>query len=150
MFRLHVLPALLIGAALGATASSGAAFAELGGTSAQGHPFVSGGISEGGREALQERMGGADLWIVTAARGTGAYLADVRVAVTDNNGTRVIDTKLDGPWLIAELDPGRYTVTADFGAQHLVKEMTIGRGNLRRTYFYFEADAGPMPLFGER
>jgi len=149
MCRLRGLPPLLLGAAL-AAASSGGALAEIGGITAQGRPFVSGGVAEGGREALLQQIGGSDLWVVTAARGTGAYLSDVRVVVADASGRNVIDTKLDGPWLLADLDPGRYTVTADFGDQRLVKGIKIVRGSPRETYFYFNADAGPMPAFSER
>jgi hypothetical protein len=142
----RTLPVLALCAALAATWPGAAALAASGGSTAQGHRFVTGGIADGERAMLREHQPGSGLWVVTAAQGTGAYLSDVDVAITDSEGNRVLDTKLDGPWLLVDLDPGRYTVTADFGNQKETRQATIGQEGLHRAYFYFRADAGAMPL----
>jgi hypothetical protein len=142
----RVLPVLALCGAVVAAWPGAAALAESSGSTAQGHRFVTGGIAEGERAMLSEHHPSSGLWVVTAAEGTGAYLAGVDVAIKDSEGNRVLDTRLDGPWLLVDLDPGRYTVTADFGGQKETRQATVGQQGLHRSYFYFKADAGAMPL----
>ena len=42
----------------------------------------------------------------------GKFVADVKVQVTDAAGKLLVDTVIDGPWLILKLPAGRYRVQA--------------------------------------
>lgn len=45
-------------------------------------------------------------------QGENEYLAGDRVVIRDTKGNTVLDARTDGPFLLARLAPGRYTVTA--------------------------------------
>jgi hypothetical protein len=87
--------------------------------------FITGGVSEEEREAILHDAASYNLWLVLAEQGTGYYLADVRVTVSDAGGRTVVDTLTDGPWLFAQLPPGHYTVRLGNGD---VRHVTIGAG----------------------
>ena len=125
--------------------TAGAALALSEGKTAQGEPYVSGGIALGEREALEQRRAAFSLWIATAAKKTGSYLADARVIVTDEAGKTVLDTKLDGPWLLVNLKPGRYTVEASLRKQTQRKTTTIHPGDHHEMLFYFDLEVETLP-----
>jgi hypothetical protein len=77
--------------------------------------FVSGGASVEDFAALNQQAAGYSLKLVFAAKGSGAYLADVDVNVMAlPSRETVLQTKTEGPMLLAALPPGRYQVTANF------------------------------------
>ena len=83
------------------------------GTSAAGVVFASGGSSQAEQELLRADRLHYSFWLTTAARGSGAYLADVRVRIHEvDSGKRVLEHVMDGPWLFADLPLGRYEVEA--------------------------------------
>ena len=45
--------------------------------------------------------------------GYGQYLADERVSLRGRNGTVLADARCGAPWLVMQLDPGRYSATVD-------------------------------------
>ena len=96
----------------------------LRGTAAGGVAFVSGGASDEELAALRTERRLYSFWLTTAARGSGAYLADVQVRISDSNGHAVLDHTMAGPWLSAALPAGRYSVVAT---------VPKGRGGLPET-----------------
>jgi hypothetical protein len=90
-----------------------------------GPPVRTGGIGEEERRAL-ESDARYNLKIVAADR-IGQYLADVDVQVLDAGGQRVIGTRMAGPWLLAELPPGRYRVIASFDGATRTRDVSLGR-----------------------
>jgi hypothetical protein len=118
--------ATLLAAALLAVATLAAA------ESTRTGDFITGGIGEGEREALRAQAADYDLWLVTAAEGSGAYLSDVHARVIDPSGRVVIETTLTGPWLLARLGDGRYRVEATANDQTLVQTVNQQRENLEQ------------------
>lgn len=108
------------------------------GRTTQNEPFVTGEIAAGEREALERHTQEFNLRIVTAARRSGAYLADAQVKVLGKSGEILLDTRLDGPWLLVELNPGDYTVDATLAGQTVRKSTTIRAGEQREMDFYFD------------
>jgi hypothetical protein len=107
-------------------------------------PYVTGGVGTDEQErmkALQQE--GYNLSLVFAEQGTGAYLADVRVTVTDASGRTVLDATSDGPALVAKLPPGRYQVTADYRGMRQTR--TINAGRAERVAFHWPAESGSAP-----
>lgn len=132
-------------AAVAAALVCGNALAITEGKTAQGEPYVTGGVALGEREALDRRRGEYSLWVATAAKKTGSYLADVRVRITDEAGKVVLDAKLDGPWLLVRLKLGSYKVDAAFGKQALQKTTTIHKGDHHEMMFYFDHEVETLP-----
>ncbi|HKO89348.1 MAG TPA: carboxypeptidase regulatory-like domain-containing protein [Burkholderiales bacterium] len=73
--------------------------------------YVTGGIGLEEREALVTNTSDFNLKVVNAIPG-GAYVSDTTVSVVNATGQEVLRTTLDGPWLIAKLPPGKYTISA--------------------------------------
>jgi hypothetical protein len=73
-------------------------------------PIVTGGVSEEERDAMLEQGAPYNLWLVFAEEGTGRYLANVKVTVEDASERPVADVVTSGPWLLAQVPPGLYTV----------------------------------------
>jgi hypothetical protein len=73
--------------------------------------YITGGVGLEEREAILAGAGDYNLKVVNAIPG-GAYVSDTTVTVVNAAGTEVLRTTLDGPWLLAKLPPGRYTVSA--------------------------------------
>lgn len=110
------------------------------GRTADGWPYVSGGVPHEDLLALHAQRDAFSLWVVTAAKKTGAFLADVRVTVRDERQRVVFDGALDGPWLFIDLPPGRYDVQAGRGPERLRRSSSIHPGDHHQLVFYFDTD----------
>src|SRR6185312_692944 len=107
--RLTTVAAL--GAALFGMASAGAAGlppAHM----VNGIETLSGGIGDGQAAAMQAAAPHWPLTLEFAIRdhAKSDYAADVKVVVRNAKGDTVLKTTAGGPFLLARLDPGRYTV----------------------------------------
>lgn len=79
-------------------------------------PHVSGGVGVEEFNRLQREASQYNLRLLLVSRGSGAYLADVEVTVAALPSREVmLDTRTDGPLLLATLPPGRYQITANYG-----------------------------------
>lgn len=108
------------------------------GKTAQGRPYASGGIGVDERDEMHRRRADFALRVVTAAKGSGAYLSGAEVKITDQTGKRILELMLDGPWLLADLTPGSYKVEVVYGGRTERKSATIRPGERRELMFYFE------------
>jgi hypothetical protein len=107
--------------------------------------FESGGVSADQIEAMRGRLHFYNLRLVTAAAHSGAYLADVEVTIRSlPQRTTVIQTRMQGPWLLAWLPPGRYELEARYdqvaaGAPKVHKRTTVvPRKGRRDLIMYFK------------
>ena len=107
-------------------------------TTAEGRPFVTGGVGTAEQGMLESEHDRYSLWAITAARGSGAYLADVHVRITDDKSRIVFDRRLDGPWLMIDLPRGRYAVEAVYQGQAKRRTASIGSGDHDQMVFYFD------------
>jgi len=113
--------------------------AMLRGTTDLGVPFVSGGVGTEEVATLSDEKKRYSLAILTAAKGSGAFLADVRIRISDEHSKVVLDTVMDGPWLLVDLPAGRYQVEASVNTLVQKKSVTFSAGDHRETVFYFDA-----------
>lgn len=98
-------------ALVAALAAAGAALA----VPASDVRFVSGGVTVDDFKALSREAKDYSVKLVFAARGSGAYLADVDVTLAALPAHEVVlEHRTDGPLLLAALPPGRYELTASF------------------------------------
>lgn len=118
------------------------------GATAQGHRYAFGGVSDEELASLHAQRERFSLWVITAAKKSGAYLADVRVKVTDAQQRVVFDMALDGPWLLIDLPLGRYVVEARLNGETQQQVTTIHPGDHHQVFFYFgvDADVSPKPM----
>jgi hypothetical protein len=135
--------AALAAAVLALVAST--AMAVTAGQTALGSPFVSGGIGESEIAALDAQRDKYSLWVITAARVSGAYLADVRIRISDAKKTPVLEHTMAGPWLLVELPVGRYDVEASYGGQAFSRATTIHPGDHHQMVFHFDVAADVLP-----
>jgi len=108
------------------------------GTTDLGRSYLSGGVGAEEMGTLNNERGQYALSILTASKGSGAYLADVRIRITDQQSRQVLDTVMDGPWLLVDLPAGRYLVEAVHGEVLKKIAVALGAGDHRQTVFYFD------------
>jgi hypothetical protein len=108
------------------------------GTTELGGPFVTGGVGAEEADTLTREKNQYAFAILTAAKGSGAFLADVHVRIVDEQSRLVLDTVMDGPWLLVDLPAGRYQVEAVLDSRVQKSVVTIRAGDHRQAAFYFD------------
>lgn len=140
----HRLLAFLLTAVL-SSAAAPPALALTRSASPQGWAFLDGGVGRSEIESMEAERGKYSLWLITAARMSGAYLADVDISITNDQGAKVFERRLEGPWLMIDLPLGRYEVQARMGQESLKRVTTIHRGDHHQMVFHFNVDADVLP-----
>ena len=97
--------------------------------------FVTGGVGVDERNELNAIRANYNLSLLFSVQGTGDYLSDVKIRITDLKGNVFLETVSDGPKLFAKLPPGRYIVIADLNGETYHKTVSI-RGK-QNTSLYF-------------
>ncbi len=88
--------------------------------------FVTGGVGEDERNAMEAMRTDYNLNLLFSVRGTGEYVSDVKVRIADSRGNILMESVSDGPMLFAKLKPGRYIVSVEReGHQVIHKAVTI-------------------------
>jgi hypothetical protein len=88
-------------------------------------PFVSGGVGLEAQEELKAREREFNMKLVfTLVEGN--YVADVHVVIRDAGGTTVLDHQAPGPFLMAKLPRGAYTVTATYEGKAQTRKVSVG------------------------
>ncbi|CDI01652.1 conserved exported hypothetical protein [Candidatus Competibacter denitrificans Run_A_D11] len=93
-------------------------------TTDQGIRYTSGGVGESEREELRAISDRFNLRVMSAMQGGGEYLADTAVKILDSRGEVVLSANSKGPYFLAQIPPGTYTVavsTADHTQQQSVR-----------------------------
>ena len=97
-------------------------------------PYISGGVGADDREELAAKESEYNLKVIVAAT-SGAYLADVQIVIDSARNGRVLDATMEGPILLAKLNPGTYTIKAISDAQPQTKTVTVGGAGLQTVDF---------------
>jgi hypothetical protein len=84
--------------------------------------FVSGGVGGDERIAMQAIRADYNLSLLFSVQGTGEYITDVKVRITDASGNTLLETVSDGPMLFAKLKPSRYIVSVERDGQVIHKQ----------------------------
>ena len=89
--------------------------------------FLSGGIGLSESTAIKNAMSSYPLMLEFAGKTQSGneYLADIPVQVSDMNGHAVLRTTTTGPFLLASLPEGRYSVTASYNGKSEHREVNI-------------------------
>lgn len=117
------------------------------GQTRRGEPWLMGGVGEDEVAALRLARSGYSLSVQTAARRTGAFLADVHLRIEDAQGQAVFDQDLSGPWLLVKLQPGPYTLQASRHGQVQSVRVAVPAQGVREQMFYFDTTGeAPDPM----
>ena len=141
----RVVPALLL-----STLLAGGAYAQSAPLPPIQHAgaiaYLSGGIGKDEASAVEHASRHWPLTLEFAVQeGKHAvFTADVQVRVRDAQRHTVLETTTEGPYLLARLPPGHYTVEAQRQGQTRHRAVTIVKGRAARAVFVWPA-ARPGP-----
>jgi hypothetical protein len=77
-------------------------------------PYVSGGVGDDERQQMEKMAADYPLQLLFATKGSpNEFLAGVTVQIKDKDGKLVLDTVSKGPYLLAKMPAGKYSVSAD-------------------------------------
>jgi hypothetical protein len=99
---------------------------------------MTGGIGEGQSSAMETegKHWPLTLEFATKDHAKSDFAADVKVMVRDAKGHTVLQTTSSGPFLLARLDPGNYTVEATFGGKTLQQKVEVGKAPTRHLFLW--------------
>ena len=100
---------------------------------------IAGGIGDSEQQALLAREKAFNLKLVFSLV-QGNYVADVDLVITDAKGEKVIERWDDGPFVLARLPEGRYSVAATHAGRTVARNLTIVAGRQRTEHFRWPAD----------
>jgi len=123
---------IVIATVAGALVVSAAPAGRAADISASTISYISGGIGLVEREAFLARQGEFNLKLVTSVV-SGNFLADVQVMIESAGHQPMLRTTMDGPFLLAKLPPGTYTVRATFQADTLTRTVNVPARGLVET-----------------
>lgn len=106
------------------------------GRTAQDHRFITGGVGLEESEPMKAMANNFPLTVVLAAT-SGAYLADTHVKITDARGHQVLELQLNSPYLLVQLDPGRYDIEANHKGMVQNRRITIDANSRQRVVFTY-------------
>jgi hypothetical protein len=66
-------------------------------------------------------------------------MADVDVTIVDERGASVVGARMNGPWLLADLPPGRYRVLAVHDGARQSRDVVGGRGGRQEIVMQWDA-----------
>jgi hypothetical protein len=121
------------------------AIAMTDGRTSQDRPFMSGGVSQDELADLRTQQPFFSVSVLTAAKGSGAHLAGVKVKITDATGKAVLETEMDGPYLLVDLLPGKYELEAVNEGETQKRVLNVRQGAAQRVVLYFKSDAEVSP-----
>jgi len=98
-----------------------------------GITYVSGGVGVDAEEQLLARQKNFNLKLLfTLVEGN--YLADVNVALADAKGNKLLEHLADGPFFMAKLPEGQYTVSATYEGKTQTRRVNVGAGGLHTVH----------------
>lgn len=101
--------------------------------------FVSGGVGVDSEERLKAREKEFNLKLVfTLVEGN--YLADISVAVKDAAGKTLVEHVADGPFFMAKLPAGAYSLTLGNNGQTQTRKVSVRADRLRTEYFRWSSN----------
>ncbi|MYM76276.1 carboxypeptidase regulatory-like domain-containing protein [Duganella sp. FT134W] len=98
----------------------------------------SSGIGADERASMAAAQSGHNLRLTFATKGSGEYLANVAVTVSDPAGRPLASFVSPGPLCDLHLAPGRYRVSATAHGDTLSRIAQVRQHGARELYFYWD------------
>ncbi|NRR30659.1 carboxypeptidase regulatory-like domain-containing protein [Oxalobacteraceae bacterium] len=102
--------------------------------------YLSGGVGDDERQAMQALRQDYNLLLTFATKGSGEYLVDVAVTIRDQSGMAVASFVSQGPLCQVRLAPGSYRVQATVHGKELSQKVLVKAHRGRALYFYWDAE----------
>ena len=105
--------------------------------------YVTGGIGETEAHAFERAMSRHPLAIELLEHAGKAeeFTADTMIRIVDRQGHTVLSAQAQGPFMLVDLPPGRYSIAATLRNVTLKKpDLFVGRNQLSRATFEFPAN----------
>jgi len=101
--------------------------------------YLTGGVGLEESQAILEHRRDYPLAVEVYAKEDGreVYTAGTSVNVSTPSGDSILQAQADGPFLLADVAPGRYTVEVTREGQTQRKSVTVGRDGTSRAIFVF-------------
>ena len=110
--------------------------------------YLTGGVGKDEADALKQASSDYSLTLELASSGptpegrtTGAYVADAAVVIRDAQGREVLNTRTDGPLLLARLPAGKYSVSAEWNGVRKRANIDLSGSVRRHVVFDFARGA---------
>lgn len=99
--------------------------------------YLTGGISESEATAIKEVAGlyPLELEFLRKAKPRDQYLADIRVQIKDARDMTVLNATANGPFLLAKMPAGKYTVSAENNGKTERRKINLVTGGHRFVVF---------------
>lgn len=119
-------------------------------TAPGGFKYVTGGVGDAEQAIMSSRFSDFSYKLVNVKSGPeAAFVSEVHVVILKDQGNKkVLETTTDGPWLIANLPPGDYTVKATFEEVTKTKHITLYEGANQRMVIDWYTNAETKELTG--
>ena len=104
--------------------------------------YITGGIGKAEARMFERQMGQHRLPIELLEHAGKAeeFTADATVKIADVHGRTVLETRAQGPFVLVDLPPGRYSIVARLNHKTLQKSaVVVTRDKLARATFEFPA-----------
>ena len=101
--------------------------------------YLSGGVGEDEEARILARQKEFNLKLLFTLN-EGNYLSGVDVAIADNGGRNVVHTMSEGPYFMASLPPGQYTVAATRDGKTITRKVQVGNRGQRMEHMRWPAD----------
>ena len=105
--------------------------------------YMVGGIGRGEADAIEHVSKQWPLTIEFAEKSKphDEFVADVQTTVRDANGKTVLHVDAAGPFLLAKLAPGRYTIDARLAGKTVQQKVDLARGQPAKAVLVWPAGA---------
>jgi len=102
--------------------------------------YLSGGIGLDESNAIKQAASQypLELEFVRKATPKAEYLSDIKVTIKDHAGKTVLETMSNGPFLLAKLPAGQFTVTAEQGGEAKKRVVHIKAQGHERLMFVWQ------------
>jgi hypothetical protein len=92
--------------------------------------YLSGGVGKPERDQLRAMEKDFNLKLVFTL-ADGKFVASVRVVVSDAKGRKLLEHVADGPYFLARLPAGHYSIAATFAGKTETRKIDVAAGRLR-------------------
>ncbi len=110
--------------------------------------YVTGGVGKEEADALKQASSDYSLTLELASSGPtpegrtmGAYIANAAVVIRDAQGREVLNTRTDGPLLLARLPAGKYSIGAEWNGVRKQANIELNGSVRRHVVFDFARGA---------
>lgn len=99
--------------------------------------YLSGGVGQSEANAIKHiaKLYPLELEFLAKAKPRDAYLSDINVQIKDAHDKMVLDTKANGPFLLAKIPAGKYTISVENGDKVEKRQVEIASSEHRRVVF---------------